>query len=104
MYWTGFVMTLRPGGYPGYKEAHDNPWPELVELMEKHKVDMVIYRDGDRLIVHATAPSEADFEATQEGPDCDRWHDFMKEYLETDSDGNIRCEPLELAYVFGKYA
>jgi L-rhamnose mutarotase len=104
MYRTEFAMTLRPGGYAGYKKAHDNLWPEIAELLAKHNVNMIIYRDGQRLILHARAPSVADFQATEKGADFDRWRVFMTEFLETDAEGNVLTEPLETAFEFGDYA
>ena len=53
-------MKLRPGGYDGYKKAHDELWPEIATSMSDHGVSMAIYRFGDRLMLFACAPTEAD--------------------------------------------
>jgi hypothetical protein len=64
---------------------------------------MVIYRAGDRLFVFATAPNEQQWLATRDGPRVDQWNKFMANYLETDADGNIVFEQLDLAFSFGDY-
>ena len=67
MFSIGLGMTLKPGGYEGYKKAHDECWPELLENQRACGVSMAIYKWGDRLFVHATAPSEADWLKTRQG-------------------------------------
>ncbi len=103
MFSIGLGMTLKPGGYPGYKQAHDEAWPQLLEQQRAHGVNMVIYRWGDRLFVHATAPSEADWLKTRQGPLVEKWHDYMTEFLETDEQGKVRFELLEPAFRFGAF-
>ena len=49
MYSIGLSMQLKPGSYEGYKEAHDNLWPEIAKSMDDNSVSMSIYRLGDRL-------------------------------------------------------
>ena len=38
-----------PGAHNGYKKAHDECWPEILERQRARGVGMVIYRWGDRL-------------------------------------------------------
>ena len=68
MYSIGLSMQLKPGSYEGYKEAHDNLWPEIAKSMDDNSVSMSIYRLGDRLFLHAVAPSEADWLKSREDP------------------------------------
>jgi L-rhamnose mutarotase len=104
MFSIGFAMTLRPGAYPQYKHHHDHLWPEIARSMSDNHVNMAILRDGDRLIVHATAPTEADWDRSRQAPDLEKWIDQMKAYLETDADGNIKADALEHAFRFGQFA
>ena len=104
MFTIGLGLTLKSGAYHGYKKAHDECWPELLERQQACGVSMVIYRSGDRLFVHATVPTEADWLATRESPTVDKWNEFMKRFLETDEEGNIRFEQLELTFVNGDFA
>ena len=103
MYSIGLGLKLRPGGYDGYKKAHDEAWPDLRETQRRHHVNIVIYRSGDRLFVHATAPSEAEWLATRVGARTEEWNRYMSKFLETDEDGNIIFEELEMAYSFGEF-
>ena len=89
MYSIGLGLKLRPGAYAGYKKAHDEAWPDLLEIMQRHHVNMIIYKSGERLFVHATAPSEEEWLATRGGPLDEKWNRYMTNYLETDADGNI---------------
>ena len=103
MYSIGLAMKLRPGCYEGYKEAHDNLWPEIGKGMEATNVSMSIYRLGDRLVLHAVAPSEQDWLKSREDPELERWSDYMATYLETDEDDNIVFEELPEAFAFGMF-
>ena len=57
MFSIGSVMTLKPGGYAGYKKAHDEIWPDLAEVISAAGVSMAIYKHGDLLFVHGVAPA-----------------------------------------------
>ena len=103
MYFIGLGLTLLPGRYDGYRKAHDESWPDLLENLRSHRVSMVIYRSGESLFVHATAPSEAQWLATRVGPRNDEWNRYMSEFLVTDADGDIVFEELEMAFSFGAF-
>ena len=47
MYSIGLSMQLKPGSYEGYKEAHDNLWPEIAKSMDDNNVSMSIYLLGE---------------------------------------------------------
>ena len=100
MYSIGEVMRLRPGGYPGYKKAHDELWPELAELFSAAGVSMAIYRHGDLLFVHGVAPTERHWRSVG-GEAVGRWLRWMTEFLETDESGALIVTPLEEAFSFG---
>ena len=59
--------------------------------------------DGDRLVLFATAPSEAAWEKSREAPILKDWHDYMAKLLETDDEGNITFEMLPEAFSFGMF-
>ena len=103
MYSTGFAMTLRPGAFAEYKRAHDDPWPELLQDMEARGISMAIFRDGERLIVHAVAASQSDWEQNRETAALAKWHDYMATLLETDALGNIAVEELPEAFAYGLF-
>ena len=71
--------------------------------MQRHHVNMIIYKSGEWLFVHATAPSEEEWVATRGGPLDEKWNRYMTNYLETDADGNIVFEELERAFSFGEF-
>lgn len=103
MYSIGIATTLRPGAYPKYKEYHDNLWPDIAKGMADNNVSMAIFRLGNRLIVHAVAPTEVDWTRSREDPKLDEWHEVMKEMLETDANGGLAFELLEPAFEFGMF-
>ena len=100
LYSIGSVMRLRPGGYAGYKKAHDELWPELAEVIAGAGVSMVIYRHGDLLFVHGVAPTEGDWHSVR-GQVVDRWMEWMTDFLETDETGKSVVLALEQAFSFG---
>ena len=101
MFSIGFVMKLKPGKYDGYKEAHDNVWPEIARTMSDHDVSMSIYRYEDLLFLHAVAPTEQDWQKSREYPELAKWKDHMCQFLEQDEDGNIIFPQLPEAFAFG---
>jgi L-rhamnose mutarotase len=103
MYSIGLAMTLRPGCYAEYKQAHDDLWPDIAKSMTDNNIDMAIYRFDEHLIIHATAPSEADWEKSRQVPILEDWYEYMAKLLETDDQGEIIFEELEEAFAFGQF-
>jgi L-rhamnose mutarotase len=103
MYTIGLALTLRPGTYDGYKQAHDKLWPELAEGMQANDVSMAIYRDGNRLFVFAAAPSEAHWDRSRQDPILAEWDQGMTQFLETGPDGRLAFTLLPKAFGFGEF-
>ena len=104
MFSIGFAMSLKPGCYAQYKHYHDHLWPEIASSMADNEVSMAIFRMGERLIVHATAPTEDGWNRSRNFAKLDEWHELMKLVLKCDSGGSIAVEPLEPAFEFGMFA
>ncbi len=92
MYSIGLAMTLRSGAYAEYKKAHDELWPEIAESMSDNDVSMAIYRFGENLVIHAVAPTEADWNKSRDVPILEKWFDQQ---------GEIIFEDLPEAFAFG---
>ena len=103
MFTIGLAMKLRPGAYEKYKIAHDQLWPDVAGSMSRNRVSMIIYRDGDRLFLFATAPDEKHWERSREHPALGPWHDEMAKLLETDDQGRIAFTILPKAFGFGDF-
>ena len=103
MFTIGLAMNLRPGAYAPYKKAHDQLWPEIAESMRSNQVNMVIFRDGERLFVFATAPTEEHWNKSRQHPALSRWDQEMTNYLETDRQGGIAFTLLPKAFGFGDF-
>lgn len=103
MFTFGLAMTLRPGAYEKYKLAHDALWPELAAGMSAQQVSMAIYRDGDRLFLFATAPSDGHWQRSRQDPVLAQWDARMAELLETDEQGGIAFTVLPKAFGFGEF-
>jgi L-rhamnose mutarotase len=103
MFTLGLAMNLRPGAYAQYKLAHDQIWPELTSGMSANQVSMVIYRDGDRLFLLATAPTEEHWARSRQDPILARWDAKMTEFLETTEQGGIAFTVLPKAFGFGEF-
>lgn len=103
MFTMGLAMTLRPGAYERYKLAHDQLWPELAAGMTANQVSMAIYRDGDRLFLFATAPSEAHWQRSRNDPVLAKWDAQIAQLVETDEKGNIAFTLLPKTFGFGEF-
>lgn len=96
-------MTLRPGCYARYKKHHDELWPEIAASMSNNDVAMAIFHLEERLFLHAVAPTKEHWQRSREAPILEKWHDLMKQMLETDESGNISFEEFETAFEFGLF-
>lgn len=96
-------MTLRPGAYEKYKLAHDQLWPEIAEGMSANQVSMAIYRDGDRLFVFASAPSEAHWNRSRQDPILAKWDEQITQFVEADEKGDIAFTVLIKTFGFGEF-
>ena len=103
MFTLGLAMTLRPGMYEKYKLAHDQLWPELAKGMLANEVSMAIYRDGDRLFLFASAPSEEHWQRSRKDPILARWDEQIAKLLETDEYGKIAFTVLPKVFGFGQF-
>ena len=103
MYSIGMTYLLKPGCYADYKKAHDELWLEIAAGMAVNHVSMIIYRYGDRLFLHANAPTREDWLRSREGPELERWTEYMLNYLVADEAGQIIFEDMEVAFVFGVF-
>ena len=103
MFTLALAMKLRPGAYDHYKLAHDQLWPELAAGMRENRVSMAIYRDGDRLFLFATAPTEQHWQRSRQDPILARWDACMADLLETDAEGQIAFTALSKAFGFGDF-
>ena len=103
MFTFGLAMTLRPGAYEKYKLAHDNLWPEIAEGMRVNEVSMAIYRDGDRLFVFASAPSEEHWNRSRQDPVLAQWDKMITQFVEADEKGDITFTILPKAFGFGEF-
>ena len=100
----GLALELKPGAYAEYKRRHDHLWPEMIDMLQQLQVSMVIYRHGDTLFVHETAPSQEAFDRADEAPITPKWNEHMKEVLATDGSGELIFTDLLLAFSCGEFA
>jgi L-rhamnose mutarotase len=103
MFTLALAMTLRADAYEKYKLAHDQLWPELAKGMRDNGVNMAIYRDGDRLFLFASAPSEEHWKRSRNDPVLERWDAQIAKLVETDSRGKIAFTVLPRAFGFGQF-
>ncbi|MEO7299344.1 MAG: L-rhamnose mutarotase [Verrucomicrobiota bacterium] len=103
MFTFGLAMTLRPGAYEKYKLAHEQLWPAIAEGMRANGVNMAIYRDGDRLFVFASAPTELHWNKSREDPILAAWDKQITQFVEADDKGGIAFRMLPKAFGFGEF-
>ena len=77
--------------------------PFLLYNATANNVSMAIYRFEDHLFLHAFAPTEDDWEKSRNVEVLERWSEYMAKLLETDADGNIIFDTLDLAFSFGEF-
>lgn len=96
-----FKMQLRPGMEHAYKKAHDEIWPELVDLLieagvsdysihfdpETHTLFAVLWRSDDQAL-----------ERLPESAVMRRWWAAMSEFLEMTDTGEPVAKPLRTVF------
>ena len=95
------TFCLKPGCYAEYKQAHDDLWPEIDRSMAENQVSMAIFLHGERLFLHAVAPTQADWDRSREHPALERWHAYMATLMVTDTENQTIVEELPAAFTFG---
>jgi L-rhamnose mutarotase len=93
-----FKMQLLPGQAEEYRRRHDAIWPELVSLLKAAGIsDYSIYLDHETGILFAVLRRAVDhgMERLPAEPVMRRWWDFMRDIMETNSDGSPVVMPLE---------
>jgi L-rhamnose mutarotase len=92
-----FRMKLKPGNTAEYKRRHDEIWPELTQLLSDAGIhDYSIFLDEETLHLFAVLrlePGDKRAELPQH-PLMRRWWDFMRDLMETHSDGRPKEWPL----------
>jgi L-rhamnose mutarotase len=97
------TMRLRPGALAGYRQAHDQLWPEIARSMSDHGVSMAIYHEGGRLLLFATAPSEAGWNRSRQEPKLAEWDARMTAFLVPSEAGRIDFGAPEKVFGFGDF-
>ena len=99
-----FTFEIYPDKADEYKKRHDELWPEMERMMHAQDVSMVIYRHGEWLFIHGTAPTEEHFRRTGTDPITPKWNEYMKDVLQVDETGDLIVHELPLAFSFGDFA
>jgi len=101
MFTIALTMRLRPGALAGYRQAHDELWPEIARSMSDNGVSMAIYHEAGRLLLFATAPSEAHWDRSRQHPKLAEWDARMTAFLESADPGKIEFHLPEKVFGFG---
>jgi L-rhamnose mutarotase len=104
MFTTALTMRLRPGALPGYRQAHEDLWPEIARSMRDQGVSMAIYHEAGRLLLFAAAPSEAHWLRSRQHPRLAEWDARMTAFLESSEAGRIDFHAPEKVFGFGDFS
>ena len=92
-----FKMQLKPGFEAEYRRRHDEIWPELVKTLREAGIsDYSIFLDPETLILFGTqklAPSSSSDKLPGKAI-MRKWWDYMKDLMETNSDGSPAAKNL----------
>jgi L-rhamnose mutarotase len=103
MFTTALTMRLRPGALAGYRQAHEELWPEIARSMSENGVSMAIYHEAGRLLLFATAPSVAHWNRSRQHPRLAEWDARMTAFLESSEPGKIAFHVPEKVFGFGDF-
>lgn len=86
-----FKMKLFAGKESEYKKRHDEIWPELSSLLTSHGISAYsIFLDEKTLELYGslTISDPALYAALPNSPVMQRWWQYMKDIMESNSDGS----------------
>jgi len=103
MFTIALTMRLRPGALGGYRQAHEELWPEIARGMSDKGVSMAIYHEAGGLTLFATAPSEEHWNRSRRDPKLAEWDARMTEFLESSESGKIAFHAPDKVFGFGEF-
>ena len=98
-----FKMKLFKGYEAEYKKRHDEIWPELALLFKQKKVkDFSIFLDEETNILFAylMVESVSELNDLPNEPVQQKWWDYMKDIMETNTDNSPVQVPLKEVFHF----
>lgn len=96
-----YTLTVRKGCYEEYKRAHDELWPEVIDLLNQCGLHMIIYYQEPTLFLYQVAPNRECFERYDNSEVNRRWNEYMAKLLDTDERGNIIKGNVQEAFKWG---
>jgi L-rhamnose mutarotase len=83
-----FTMRLKPGGLAGYREQHENIWPELVEEIERSGIAQITIFENDPVLVLYSEIRDAEaWDRLWATEVHNRWGAVMNDYMAVDASG-----------------
>jgi L-rhamnose mutarotase len=83
-----FTMRLKPGGLAGYREQHENIWPELVDEIERSGIAQItIFENDPVLVLYSEIRDAVAWDRLWATEVHGRWGAIMDEYMAVDETG-----------------
>jgi L-rhamnose mutarotase len=83
-----FTMRLKPGGLAGYREKHDNIWPELVQEIERSGIAQItIFENDPVLVLYSQINDPEAWDRLWATEVHGRWGAIMNEFMAVDETG-----------------
>jgi L-rhamnose mutarotase len=83
-----FTMRLKPGGLAGYREQHENIWPELVDEIERSGIAQItIFENDPLLVLYSEIRDTEAWDRLWSTEVHGRWGAIMDEYMAVDESG-----------------
>lgn len=90
-----FMMKLKPGGLAGYKQKHDEIWPELVAEIERSGIAQITIFESDPLLVlYSEIRDDEAWDRLWATEVHGRWGAVMNEFMAVDETGAPEFEEL----------
>lgn len=81
-------MRLKPGGLAGYREQHENIWPELVDEIERSGIAQItIFENDPVLVLYSEIRDREAWDRLWATEVHNRWGAIMNEYMAVDESG-----------------
>jgi L-rhamnose mutarotase len=93
-----FIMKLHAGFEEEYRRRHDEIWPELSALLHESGIreySIFLHEGSLDLFACLNIDEPAKLDRLPEEPVMRRWWDYMKDIMESNSDGSPVTRPLK---------
>jgi L-rhamnose mutarotase len=92
-----FIMNVFAYCHDEYRKRHDEIWPEMVEMLNRYgakSYSIFLEKGTSKLFAYLEIEDEVLWEKSAETEVCQKWWNYMKDIMETNSDNSPKTKEI----------